>query len=53
MGVIRPICETPAILMIPLLKPESYHDANVVITAAASDDKVGIMATFGFQCRKR
>ena len=38
------------------LKTESLHDTNfvvmgVVITIAASDDKVGIMITLDFQCR--
>ena len=34
------------------MKHKGDHGANFVITGCASDDKVGIMTTFGFQCIK-
>ena len=38
--------ETPILHYDGTLKTESYHDAHIV----ATDEKVGIMTTLGFQC---
>ena len=45
--------EENSMCIITMVKIESYHDANFVMTisGATSDDKVGFMETLHFHCR--